>query len=131
MTNRTLTDAEIEALGPEYRRLIVLAETQTIEQREFLRKEITADHRISPALRNRLLQDVDAFKLELATVDTNNMEGKPQVKVVYTIEDDLYAYLRRPELPERLRGFLDGGIELETKDTAVDPMPKTGKTKPR
>lgn len=131
MKPRALTNAEITAMGEEYRKLLVQAELQTAEQREFLRREIANDVQINLTDVNRLHQELDHFKLLVARVDDNNVLHQIQVQVVYDIPDELYAYLRRsePQLPRALRGFLDGGIDItgKSKDTRVDTAPQTGK----
>jgi hypothetical protein len=129
--NRALTPEEVTALGEEYRLFLTKCETQAAEQRVFLQREIRQDPRLNDARKNSLCQAAELFQLRACRVDDQNVLQMSMVQVVYNVEDDLYAYLRQsPELlPERLRGFLDGGIELQSKATAVDTMPQTGKTR--
>lgn len=132
-TPRNLTDEELKALGEEYRKLLVQAQVQLEEQRVFLRREIFTDPNITHAKRQQLQQDVDAFSVKTVTVSDENVLSIAQVQIIYEFPDDLYAYLSGPDvnLPKRLRGFLEGGIELKPADSAKDPMPQTGKTKAR
>jgi len=133
-TARTLTEEEVAAVEKEYHQLAVKLETQTIEQREFLKREVLKDKNISDAKRNHLTQLLDegGFKMSVFRITDANVLQKPHVQVTYDIHDDVYAYLRQPEstLPKRLIGFLEGGAVLDTnKATAEDLMPQTGKTK--
>ena len=129
-----LTDTEVAALDGEYKQLATQVETQTLEQQEFLRKEIQKDPNLNDAQRNRLCQVLDSkgFRLALFRITDANAVQQPHVQVTYDIDDELYDYLTRAEslLPKRLVGFLDGGTLLGlNKATAEDLAPMTGKTK--
>lgn len=133
---RALTAAEVAALDSEYKRLVTLLETQTVEQVVFIRKQISSDPKLSKARANHLdqLLELGGFKLKLFRITDANVLEENQVQVTYEIHDDLYDYLKQAdsELPKQLRGFLDGGTLIDpkqNKDTAEDPMPLTGKTK--
>jgi len=133
--NRQLTDEEVAQLTSGQRLLKDSVETQCIEQVRFLRKEIYNDSRLSLEAKNHLLGGLNngGFKVSLFRVTDKNADRKLVVQVVYAIDDDLLAYLSKPkdQLPESLVDFLKGGITLESKATAVDLMPQTGKTKVR
>lgn len=133
-TARQLTPTEMLALDKEYKQLAIKVETQTLEQREFLRKHIATDKHIGDAHKNRLDQVLTqgGFKLSLFRITEANVLDVPNVQVTYTIDDELWEYLKRPDsvLPPRLVGFLDGGTLIDSSQaTAEDPSPMTGKTR--
>lgn len=129
-----LSDAQVNAVGEQYRKLLVQTNLQVEEQRAFLKHEIERDHTLGVPARNRLLQVLPEFQLIVpGRVDKNEHTGQPQISVVYDLPDELFDYLTQDEhrLPPRLRGFLQGGVDItnEVRAAAVDPMPQTGKTK--
>jgi hypothetical protein len=134
-TGRKLTDTEVALVNQEHSTLHTQLQRQTAEQRLFLIRHIRADTQCPTAVRNRLLQLLEAeqgYVLSVFDVTDRNALKQAQVQSVITIDDDLYAYLKQPvsQLPRELRGFLDGSIDItKYKPIAEDPNPLTGKTR--
>lgn len=136
MDARKLTDKEVAALDIEHRTLAEKVDKQCKEQVEFLIKHISDDHVIDADLTLRLVGALQSggFSVGLFRITDTNVSGVLNVQVVYSIDDELAAYLTKPavQLPVALRGFLAGGTKLDLemgKPTAEDKMPQTGKTK--
>lgn len=129
-----LTDEEVAKLDAQQRLLKETVDKQCEEQVNTLMAEILRDPGLSldETAKLAMILTHGGFKVGLFRVTDANVAKKLTVQVVYSIDDDLDAYLRKPaaQLPVALRGFLDGGIVLDVnKATAVDTMPQTGKTK--
>lgn len=128
-----LTDDEVAKINEEQQTLAVAVAKQCAEQVQLLSDEIAADDNL-PSYWAVFLEQIlqrNGFTISLCRI--TNIDGRPVVQLSYNIDDDLYAYLQQPpeKLPVRLHGFLTGGITLESKDTAIDLAPQTGKTKSR
>lgn len=134
---RPLTDKEVEVIDSEYKQLMAKLEVQAVEQREFLKTNIARDTKLEPEFRDRLvtmLASGAGYIVRAFRVTDANALQKPHVQVTYDIDDDLYAYLKRPTslLPRELRGFLDEGVDVTqhaSQDAAVDTTPLIGKTR--
>lgn len=131
MPQTTYTAEQVKAWGEETRQLVTKAEVQLAESKQFLRREILRDGNITAGRRNQLLQSIGELSLTYARVDDKTFGNKLNAQVCWSFPDDLHDYLRQEpsRLPESLRGFMRGGITVESKDTAIDPSPQTGKTK--
>lgn len=120
------------AAGREGNELLAKVEAQCEEHKAFLTRHIKVDPKLDEGHRARLLDQVALLEAKPAPIMTP-ADAAPQALAVYTYEDELYAYLSQPksELPSALHSSrVTEGITLpESKATAVDPMPKTGKTK--
>lgn len=128
---KNLTKDQTQALDSEYQELFDQVRRQTEEQVRFLIIAICEDVNLGSETKARLVGTLEnnGFVVKAFRVTAANATEKPQIQVMYDIDDDLYAYLKRDNIPARLKTFLDEGVEIKSKDTAEDLMPKTGKTK--
>src|ERR1700748_1380203 len=112
---RKLTDDEVSKVNQETKDLALTAAKQCREQVETLSREIARDVNLGGPEREHLINILEnnGLSVALCQVSDANVNKQLQVLVTYNIDDDLYAYLRRPAeiLPSRLRGFLEGGTE--------------------
>lgn len=122
----------------EANKLLALAEQQLEEQKSLMLKEL-ADVQLdgfTEAKRNRVEQAIKAARLSMAAVNEHPLfKRAQQVRIAYELDDDLIHFLAHEakllaanKFPV-LSSFMQGGIIVENKPTAIDPLAGKGKTK--